>query len=93
MEYRLYNEPVLGDWTITTTINGRKTSQTFSVLEYGKLDAMTESGYSKYSDQVRLEMGHKKVIVGSDQETAQSERNSLSKNLVVNTKLTTRYLH
>ena len=34
---------------------------------------MTESGYSRYSDQVSLEMGLKKVKVGNDQEMAQSE--------------------
>ena len=37
VEYQLYDEPVVGDWTIVTVINNRKTSQIFSVKEYGKL--------------------------------------------------------
>ena len=35
MEYQLYDEPLLGDWTIVTVINGRTTSQTFTVKQYG----------------------------------------------------------
>jgi hypothetical protein len=35
LEYRLYDEPVLGDWKIVAVVNGRKTEQSFSVQQYG----------------------------------------------------------
>lgn len=34
VDYQLYDEPVLGDWTIVAVISGRKTSQIFNVQEY-----------------------------------------------------------
>ncbi|XP_053405875.1 pregnancy zone protein-like isoform X2 [Mercenaria mercenaria] len=34
LDYRLYDEPVLGDWKIVAVVNGRKIEQSFSVQQY-----------------------------------------------------------
>ena len=36
LSYKLYKEPVLGDWKILAVVNGKETEQEFKIQHYGK---------------------------------------------------------